>query len=206
MNGFLLIFEDRIKSFWEDMPEAEMQELFADILTYANANPDTFKAELAEVQFNTILQPLPIVLEALSRDTDKWGHFYVYLLEAILDRTKKTNKPQEIVDNLIEFAHIETHPKLFVKHVASRLYQELRDDNLYTKSAAISMLPHYLDNPVVEDKEPILQELQNKLKNPKWEIRYLAYISLKPNRLPKGYSLPFFDKLLRIYKGRPLTF
>lgn len=188
------------------MPEAQMQELFADVLVYANSNPEAFKKEMAEIQFDPALQPLPVVLEALAGDTDRWGQFYVDLLDTILDKTKKTNHPQDIVDNLIEFAHIETHPKLFVKHVANRLYKELTDDNMYTKSAAISMLPHYLDNPIVEDKEPMLQELHNKLKNPKWHIRYLAYISLKPNKLPKGYSLPFFDKLLRMYYGRPLTF
>ncbi|OOQ56502.1 hypothetical protein [Mucilaginibacter pedocola] len=207
MNGFLLIFEDRIKTFWEeDMPEAKVQELLNDILVYANSNPEGFKKELAEVQFDYVLQPLPVVLEALAKDSDRWGQFYVDMLEIILERTKKSRRPQDIVDNLIEFAHIETHPKQFVKDIARRLQQELTNDNLYTKAAAISMLPHYLDNPVVEDKGPILHELQNKLKNPKWEIRYLAYISLKPNKLPKGYRLPFKDKFLRMYRGRPLTF
>ncbi|RFZ83469.1 hypothetical protein DYU05_15175 [Mucilaginibacter terrenus] len=207
MNGFLLIFEDRIKDFWEKYTEAEMQELFADILTYANANPQAFVKELEQVQFDPVLQPLPIVLEALSRDSDKWGEFFVNLLNTILVKAKSSANPQEMVDNLIEFAHIETHPKLFVKHVAKRLHQELTDDNLYTKSAAISMLPNYLDNPVVVDKEDIIQELQNKLRNPKWQIRYLAYISLKKfNLLPPDYSLSFTDKLLRMYKGRPLTY
>lgn len=207
MNGFRLIFEDRMKAFWEEMPENEMQSLFNDILVYANANPESFKAELAEFQFDVNLQPLPIILEALSRNTDRWGQFYVDLLDTILAKTKTAKDPQAMIDHLIEYCLVEYHPKLFVKHIAARLHKELLADNLYTKCAAISMLPNYLENPVVEDKEEILAEIKRKLKNPKWQVRYIAYISLKnTKRLPPNYKLSFKDKLLRLYYGPQLTF
>lgn len=207
MNGFLLLFEDRIKAFWENMPEEEMQALFADILIYANANPQTFCEELASIQFDPLLQPLPIVLEALSKDTDRWGQFYIDILETVLAKTKTAKNPQEMVDNLIEFCLVEYQPKLFVKHIAARLYKELFDDDLYTKCAAISMLPHYLENPVVENKGAIVAEIKQKLANPKWKVRYVAYLALKEAKLlPPKYKLPFVDQLFRLYHGPQSTF
>ncbi|WP_374948771.1 hypothetical protein [Mucilaginibacter sp.] len=207
MNGFVVIFGDAIKNFWDErLPAESVKKLMADVLLYANANSETFLSELQQIQFSTDLQPLPIVFEALSHDTDRWGSFYVEMLETILTRTKQSNKPQEIIDHLIEYVFIEKQQKPFVQQIAARLHKELFSDNLYTKSAAISMLPNYLKNPVVKDKGLIARNIQTKLVNPKWRIRYTAYISLKPHGLlPKGYKLPFVDALFRIIYGRPFT-
>ena len=60
-----------------------MQLLLADILQYANSNSQTFKKELDDIKFDKELLPLPIVLEALSKDTVKWGQFYTDILEDI---------------------------------------------------------------------------------------------------------------------------
>ena len=207
MNGFLLLFGDSIHRFWDEMPEKEVQKLFANVLSYANANPSAFKREIAEVQFDKDLQPLPIVLEALSRDTDTWGQFYVDLMETVFTRAKNSKDPQVVVDHLIEYAVIEKQPKPFVMQIANRLYRELFSDNIVTKCAAISMLPRYLHNPAIENQKVMVRELQNKLINPKWRIRYMSFISLrKVNLLPKGYTLSFTDVLYRIYYGKPYTF
>ncbi|MBD1392899.1 hypothetical protein [Mucilaginibacter glaciei] len=207
MNCFVVIFGERIKKFWDEkLGPDDTRWLLDDILLYANANVATFKEEIAEIQYDKKLQPLPLIFEALAADTDNWGHFFVSMLDAILDRAKKSDKPQEIADHLIEFAFIENQPKPFVQQIAARLYKELYSDNVVTKCAAISMLPNYLHNPIVKDKNLIIRELQTKLINPHWRVRYTAYMMLKRLKLlPNGFKLPVVDAALRIYYGRPYT-
>lgn len=207
MNGFMVLFADRIKAFWDKMPEEDMQKLFADVLVYANTHPETFKREVAEVQFNKQLQPFPIVVEALAKDTERWGDYFVEQMDHIFERAKSSTNPQFVVDHLIEYAQMERDTLPFVKRIVDRLYKELFSDNIITKSAAISILPRYLKNPLVDNQKTMIRELQNKLINPKWRIRYTAYIALKAEKLlPKGFKLSFSDMLLRLYYGRPLTF
>lgn len=207
MNGFKVIFGDRIKLFWEEkLSPSAVRLLLNEVLMYANANADTFTQEIAEIQFDRKLQPLPVVLEALASDTDNWGPFFLETMDMVFDRTKHSDRPQEIVDHLIEFVYIEKQQKPFVQQIVARLHQELFSDNITTKCAAISMLPNYLSNPVVDDKTTIIKDIQSKLVNPIWRVRYTAYITLKKMKLlPKGFQLPVVDSILRIYYGRPYT-
>jgi hypothetical protein len=189
------------------MPEDEMQKLFADVLVYANTHPETFKKEIAEMQFNKQLQPFPVVVEALAKDTDHWGNYFVEQMDYIFERAKSSTNPQFVVDHLIEYAQIERDTRPYIHQIVARLYKELFSDNMVTKSAAICMLPRYLKNPVIDNQKTMIRELQNKLINPKWRIRYIAFVSLKAEKLlPKGFQLSFADVVQRLYKGRPLTF
>ena len=105
MNDFVTKFKVQIDSFW-DVDEDEKKKVLIDILKYANSNPQKFKSEINQVKFDSQLTPLPIVSEALSMDTENWGQFYVELLDDILETAKQSNKPNDILNYLQEFAYI----------------------------------------------------------------------------------------------------
>jgi len=204
MNHFSEKFDNRIRTFWNDNIETEKQRLLDDILQYANANSQTFKRDIAEIQFDKDLEPLPIILEALSKDTTNWGQFYVDLLDDIFDTAKQTEKPNKILRNLIDYAYIEKDDKPFIQKIVDRLYKELDNDNLDAKLAAIWTLPNFLDNKIVKNRNKIIDTLQRLLNDNNWKVRIVAFKSLEyENLLPERYSLSFKDKLLKFIFGEP---
>ena len=203
MNQFVEKFGGAIKRFWKD-PEEKRQILLKDILQYANTNPQKFKEDLEEVQFDETLSPLTIVLEALSKDTDTWGQLYVDTLDKIFEQAKIAAKPQAILSNLMEYAYISEDNKPFVQRIVDRLYKETDSDNLPTKLAAIWLLPSYLVNPVVRNKSSIVNSLQQKLHDKNWKVRYIAYKALGfEDMIPTGHKLSMADQFRKIIFGTP---
>lgn len=206
MNQFLEQFGIAIKSFWETDSEQEEQQLLTDILQYANKNPEKFIQDLQEVQFDKELMPLAVVLEALSKDTDKWGQFYADTLDEIFEQAKVANKPQDILSCLTEFGYIEKDSRPFVQRIVDRLFKETESDNLPTKLAAIWMLPPYLKNPSIENKSLITEKLQQKLDDGNWKVRYVSFEALGyEDMLPVGYKLIMGDKIRKFIFGAPST-
>ncbi|THU39156.1 hypothetical protein FAM09_11600 [Niastella caeni] len=204
MNQFVNQFGDAIKSYWETASEGLKQQLIKDILQYANTNPQTFKRDLEKVQFDNKLTPLAVVLEALSKETDTWGQFYVDTLDAIFEQAKIANKPQDILSCLMEFAYIEKDHRPFVQSIVDRLHKETDSDNLASKLAAIWTLPAYLANPSVRNKSLIVDSLQQKLYDKNWKVRYVAYKSLSfENMLPIGHKLSIGDQIRKVVFGEP---
>lgn len=206
MNEFSDKFENRIRSFWGETGETEKQLLLDDILQYANANPQTFTVDVNEIRFDKDLLPLPIILEALSKDTANWGQFYVDLLDDIFETAKHAEKPYEILTNLMEFAHIENDDKPFVQKIANRLYNELSSTNLTTKLAAIWTLPGYLHNKFITNRNIMTDALHKLLNDRNWKVRVVTYKALYfEELLPPGYKLAFTDKLFKLILGEPKT-
>lgn len=206
MNQFIDKFGERIRSYWETASEEQKQQLLEDILQYANTNPQTFRQDLGEVQFNSQLAPLAIVLEALSKDTESWGQFYVDTLDAIFRTAKTTDKPQDILSCLMEFAYIEKDHRPFIQRIVDRLYEETDSNNLATKLAAVWTLPAYLKNPVVRNRSLIAQALQEKLHDRNWKVRYVAFKSLGyEDMLPAGHKFSIGDQIRRLIIGTPPT-
>jgi hypothetical protein len=206
MNQFINLFGSRIKSHWETGSENQKQELLSDILQYANLNIDSFKQDMEEIQFDKDLSPLPVVLEALSKDTSTWGEFYVDTLNKIFEKAKQVDKPQEILNYLMEFAYIEKDEKPFVQRIVERLYKETDSDNLSTQLAAIWTLPAYMINPEIRNRSSIIESLQQKLQDKNWKVRYAAFKSLGfENMLPNGSKLSIGDKLRKLVFGAPPT-
>jgi hypothetical protein len=204
MNQFVNQFGDAIKGYWDTASEDQRQQLLKDILQYANTNPQTFRQELEDVQFDNELMPLAIVLEALSNDTDNWGQFYIDTLDAIFKQAKMANKPQDIFNCLMEFAYIEKDHRPFVQSIVDRLHKETDSDNLASKLAAIWTLPAYLANPSVRNKSIITDSLQQKLFDKNWKVRYVAYKSLAfENMLPIGHKLSIGDQIRKVIFGNP---
>ena len=206
MNQFSNKFGNRIRAFWDRSGETEKKQLLEDILQYANANSQTFKSDIAEIRFDTDILPLPIVLEALSKDTGNWGQFYVDLLDDIFEMAKLAEKPNEILTNLMEFAYIEKDDKPFIQKIADRLHKEINSNNLETKLAAIWTLPSYLDNKTIRNKTIMVDELQQQLTDNNWKVRVVTFKALGfENLLPMGHKLSFKDKLFKLILGDPQT-
>lgn len=207
MNHFLDKFNDRIRSFWANSGESEKRRLLRDILIYANSDKQTFTKEIEEIRFDRDLLPLPIVLEALSKDTANWGQFYVDLLDDLFETAKQVENPNEILTYLNEFAYIEDDDKPFVQKIVDRLLQELRSENLETKLAAIYTLPNYLDNKVLENRSALVRPLQQLLTDKNWKVRVATFQALGfEDLIPSGHKLAFKDKLFKLILGDPRTF
>ena len=203
MNEFVTKFKTQIDSFW-DVGEDEKKKVLSAILNYANSNQQKFKSEINQVKFDNKLAPLPIVSEALSVDTENWGQFYVELLDDILEAAKQSNKPNDILNYLQEFAYIEKDSRPFVQKIVDRLYKELDSENLDIKLASIWTLPDYLDNSSIRNKSSIIDKLRHQLNDQNWKVRVVAFKSLGfGNLLPDGHKLSLKDKLTKLILGEP---
>jgi len=206
MNYFTSKFDKRINSFWDNPNENEKQSLLGDILRYANASPKSFKSEIKEIQFDD-LSRLPIVLEALAKDTEKWGQFYCDLLDDIIETAKVVKQPNKILTYLSEFAYIEKDEKPFLQTIVDRKVKELNSEFIEIKLAVIRTLPNYLDNENIKNRKNIIGKLHQLLADPNWKIRVATFKSLNyENLLPVGYKLNYRDKLLKLAFGEPEVF
>ncbi|HYE54654.1 MAG TPA: hypothetical protein VD996_07420 [Chitinophagaceae bacterium] len=203
MNQFEERFGRRISAFWDDGEGQD--QLVQDVRDYANANPAQFVSEFNEVRFKEGSNYMSVVLEALSKDADKWGNFYVEQLDAILKAAAGTDDPGEILGNLTDLAYIEDETGPFVQRIADRLYREMESDDINIQMAAIWVLPDFIENPVIRNRSAMIAALQEKLNDANWKVRYVAHRSLGYSKLhPPGYRQRFTDKLRRMLHGNPL--
>ncbi len=204
MNHFSETFNSRIKKYWDNSSETVKQQLLDDILQYANSNSLTFIKDLNEIRFDKELLPLPLVLEALSKDTDQWGLFYVDLLDDIFVTAKQVEKPNDILTNLTEFCYIEEDKNPFIQQIADRLLKELGSENLETKLAATRTLIYFLPNNAIRNKSIMIERIQQQLTDMNWKIRVATFYALKGvDLLPSGHKLSIVDKLYRLVLGAP---
>ena len=204
MNQFVNLFENRIKTFWDDGEDAT---LHSDVLKYANADPQKFKAELREIQFDEEIDPLPVVLEAFSKDTDKWGSFYVEQLDEILSAAKKAQRPSEVLTYLLELVYIENDDRPFVQQIVDRLHKEINSENSTISRAAIWNLPTFIDNKSIRNRSTVINSLQEKLHDKNWRTRFVAYEALRfENLLPETYKQPLLDRIRVSIFGKPYDF
>ncbi|MES2277736.1 MAG: hypothetical protein V4592_17045 [Bacteroidota bacterium] len=205
MNGFLKQFEAPIETFFDKGPEEPKKQVLADILQYANTNPATFKRQLKDIPFDTVNMPWAVILEALAADTDNWGDFFVETLDEIFNKAKQAAKPNAVLDSLLDFNYTEKDEKPFNQKIVDRLMRYMGDENVTIKIAAIKMLPNYLANPSIKNKQQIIDALCSQLNNPNWKVRYVAYASLGyENLLPPGKKLSLKDRVLKLILGDPM--
>jgi hypothetical protein len=203
MNEFVDKFKSRIDSFW-DVNEDEKKNILSDVLKYANSNQQKFKNEINQVKFDKDLMALPIISEALSTDTENWGQFYVDLLDDILETARQSSKPNDVLNNLQEFAYIEKDNRPFVQKIVDRLYKELESEELDIKLASIWTLPNFIDNSSIRNKSSIVEKLRQQLFDQNWKVRVVAFKSLGyGNLLPDGYKLSLKDKVTKLILGEP---
>jgi len=207
MNQFSNLFSQRIKYFWSDTSEQGKFELLKDILNYANAEPQKFINELKEIQFDKGIDPLPVVLEALSKDTDNWGAFFVEQLDEILKAAQNARKPSEVLTYLMEYAYVEKDNRPFVQQIVERLHKAIDSENSAVRRAAIWNLPSFMNNDSIKNKSRVVASLHEKLNDRSWKTRFVAFGALKfENLLPEGYKLKLTDRALATVLGKPYDF
>lgn len=203
MNEFIEKFKTQIEGFW-DLEKEDRKKVLSDILEYANADPQKFIDEVNQVRFDNDSEVFPVISEALSADTDKWGQFYVDQLDDILETAKQSAKPHDILSNLVDFAYIENDSRPFVQEIVDRLYKELDSENLHIRLASIWILPDFFYNDSIRRKNLILEKLQQQLFDKNWKVRVVAFRSLGlENLLPRGYKLSLKDRLAKLIFGEP---
>jgi len=192
-----------MENFW-DKNKHEREKLLNEILIYANATPLAFRNEIDQIKFDEDLMPLPVILQALSVDTENWGQFYVDLLDDILKVAKQSNNPNDFLEHLDDFSYIEDDTRPFVQQIVDRLYKELDSEILDIKLASIWTLPGYLENSSIKNKSLILDKLRRHLYHENWKVRVVAFRSLDfSDLLPNGFKLPLKDKLKKLIFGSP---
>ncbi|WEK34164.1 MAG: hypothetical protein P0Y53_16875 [Candidatus Pseudobacter hemicellulosilyticus] len=205
MNQFTDQFGPRIKRYFDEASEEEQAALEQDLLAYANAHPDYFARDVKEARFQAEHGPLlTVVLIALSKDADRWGHFYVNTVNELFEQAKKADQPHDYLTYLSELAYIEDNESPFVQEIVDRLFKELESDHLDSKLAAIWVLPDFLLNPSIRNRSRIISTIQDKLYDANWKIRYVAYTSLGfSNARPEGFKLSFPDQLRQTFLKTP---
>jgi len=186
------------------LTDAEKSKLLRDVLLYANSNPDSFKRDINEIQFDPVLKPLPIILEALSKDTETWGDFYVAVLNDILNKAEQIDRPGGVLTYISEFYYIEEASGDFVQKIADLLLKARKSESEKIQLKAICTLPGYLRNPAIKNRDLILNCLIEKLDDKNWKARYLSFKYLKyEGLLLEGRRLSFKDMILKTFLGEP---
>ncbi|MEO3402994.1 hypothetical protein AAFN85_03770 [Mucilaginibacter sp. CAU 1740] len=205
MNQFINEYGDSLRRFWDKATtESEKEKLHTNILAYANNNPHQFTTELKEVLFDTDLDPLSVVLEALSKDTDTWGDFFVEILGKIFNAAYATDKADEILFNLTEFYYVEDDTRPFVQKIVNKLQTELSSTRTDIRLAAIRNIISFLNNPSIRNKTAIINQLTGMLNDPDWKVRYVTFQYLGfENLLPNGAKLGLADRLKKMIFGQP---
>lgn len=207
MNEFSNLFSQRIKNIWSDTSGLGQSELLKDILNYANADAQKFKSELKDIQFNKDVDPLPVVLEALAKDTNNWGAFFVEKLDEILNAAQNAKKPYDILIYLLEFDYIAKCQQPFVQQIVERLHKAVESGDSTVSRAAIFNISSFMNNGSITNKNFFIYSLQEKLNDKSWKTRLVAYEALKfENLLPKSYILKFTDRALLMIMGKPYDF
>jgi len=203
MNEFVNRFKEKVDIFY-DTTKDEQNNILKDILNYANSNPQKFKREFDEMKFNEEFDPSAIISEALSKDTETWGQFYIDFLEDIFEKADHSHKPNDILYHLTDFAYIEEDERPFVQKIVDRLYKEIDSKNLHIKIAVIWILPNFFGNTSIKNESMIVDKLQQQLYHENWKVRVVAYKSLGfENLIPDGYKLSFKDKMTKLIFGEP---
>ncbi|MFN6378366.1 MAG: hypothetical protein ACK4WD_03775 [Flavobacteriales bacterium] len=202
-NLFLRKFGERIDNYW-DVESSEREILRREILEYANANPVKFRREFEAVMFDEDILPLPLVIEVLATDTDNWGDFFVHLLDDILQAARDSDDPNDILSYLQDFDYLDEDPRPFIGDIVKRLERELDGDHLEIECAAIWVIPVFLENPHVRNKEELKRKLVGKLNSPNWKVRVVAFNSLGyTDFLPEGAKLSLMDRIFKRIFGEP---
>lgn len=194
---------EKVVKFWEEESEENEKIILADILGYANSNPQSFTKEFDEIKFEEDLDAISVVFEALAKDIDNWGQLFIDTIDNIFAAAKVARNPDDILVYLMDCNWVAKNP--FVQKIVDRIYKELDADNLHIQVACIQELSYYIKNSTIRNKNTITDALQSKLKGNDWKLRVVTFQILKhEGLLPAGYQLSFMDKVRKIIGGGKL--
>jgi len=188
--------ENGDQSFYElDMPEQDA--IFAQIRAYANANKTRFIQEVRTFDLQEELSPLPLVYEAIAKDSDNWSDFYVDEIKRVLDFSLTTDNPKGVLDNLNELVfNLDTADAPHIRKIMDMLGQAVEATNATVRREAIFLVSGILNSDNLKQYHALVSSITARLHDPAWRVRYTAYLALTDaNALPAGFKLSLLDRL-----------
>lgn len=206
MNNFLEKFKSDFDEFiYLDLQEYE--ELLDKILAYANQNQESFVKDVISIPLEDDAFVLSLILEALIKESKKWGDFIFELLKLIISKIKQVETPKTIVNHIINFEIITFDKTSLAQRIVDRLYDEIDINIIEIKNAILWTLLCFIDHENINNKKEIITKIQSQLKSNEYKVRLFTYDELnKKSLLPNDYKLSFKDKLYKILFGTPSVF
>ena len=200
MNALLKKHGDSFKLYSES--STAIQNIIRhELLEYATSQPEVFQRELEEVILADEFDVLPIVLEALMINPDRWEPLYIRLLDLIFQRAsqaKDTEEAQIYLLYLIDFTFIAEIEHPLAHPIANRIYQEIDNTNESIQIKAMEALTEFLSNQTVQNREEILTSLQRKLYHRNPRLKFAVHDALAAaGLLPQGFRLSLLDRIKR---------
>lgn len=206
MNNFLEKFKSDFDEFiYLDLQEYE--ELLDKILAYANQNQESFVKDVISIPLEDDAFVLSLILEALIKESKKWGDFIFELLKLIISKIKQVETPKTIVNHIINFEIITFDKTSLAQRIVDILYDEIDINIIEIKNAILWTLLCFIDHENINNKKEIITKIQSQLKSNEYKVRLFTYDELnKKSLLPNDYKLSFKDKLYKILFGTPSVF
>ena len=183
-------FTEKFNDFY-NLTESNQNELLNEVLKTANNNPEAFKKLVAQLEFG-LECPLPFIYEALSKDLENWGSFYVDEFQRLLKLANANNVPKNYLTYLSEFSYLKPEEFKERNEIVRLAIAQLGNPQAIFRYYAYNVLfDMYLDN-----DDSLKDILIKGLKDKDWRIRYWTHLNCEDfNLLPKGHSLKLTDRL-----------
>jgi hypothetical protein len=180
----------KLENYYE-LPEDEQNALLKSILKAANDNPDEFIAYIKSIEFNDDA-PLSIIYEALAKDIDNWGKFFLEEFSRLFDLAKNDKDPEKYLIFVNDFAHIKLDDFKERKNLLELAITEIDDNNQKIRYWAYNTIGDFYEKGDIESKSALINGLQD----PSWPIRKMVYSDcIDFNILPENFKLSLKDKM-----------
>ncbi|HOY07930.1 MAG TPA: hypothetical protein PLO67_21120 [Saprospiraceae bacterium] len=189
--------KQQIVGFWEIEEDAQRDQLVAEISAYANTqDPDAFSKEVRS-QFEQInFSGISVIYEALTADPDKWAPFFKEEYKRAFKTAETAENGWDILECLEEIGGAKTYPEKVSDDMVSFLAQHLSSNNDVLRYKAVWLLGDWIGPENVIRHTRVVANLEEKLKDPNWKIRYIIKGFLEDlGKLPPGYQTGFIDKI-----------
>lgn len=186
------------QSFY-DLDSYEQDAILAKIRAYANANKSRFTEELRALDLTDELSPLPLIYEAIASDPDNWSDFFCDEIKRVLDFSLTIDKPAAALGNLQELVfNLDTTDAPHIRKMMATLDPYLASAKAMVRREAIFLISGILDSENAIQYQSLVSGILERLKDPDWRVRHLAYLALKDaGALPHGFKPSLLDQLRR---------
>lgn len=196
MNNLVDIKQD-ILNFWDLEEEAERNSLIEKVQIYADRqDADAFAKEVRDHFAQSEDSGIGVIYEALSERPEKWGRFFKEEYERAFKTAERSDHPFEILECLEEIYFVEEGDARYEDEIIKLLSTYLSNRNDVLRYKAVWLLDNLITEDNLHKYDHLISQLQQKLNDPNWKIRYIAKLGLESlDKLPPGYKMNFMDKV-----------
>jgi hypothetical protein len=146
------------------------------------------------------------IYEVLAKNPERWGDFYVEEIKRAYLHAERSDAPFPILDCLEELSLIKNKNQPFGHQVIEFLAPYLNHEKPVFRFKALYHLGDWMEDGNQEKFNFLIYEIQKKLKDDNWQVRYVAELVLKDlNAVPNNYTPSLFDKMQRKFTN-PFSF